>query len=463
MYFTKKLIENIPDEILELIFLNINLKDVLKTCNYYAIKYLFSKRDFNYTTTEQIECLHEVVTSKCKYNDKIRILDYLVHDQKFTVETETKSILDGMLIDITLFNLFKYMVKNYKIDINNKKNSLLHNICSLLIETDLFYKTNSKLDNSIFIYAKYIINLGCDINIKNSDGENVLFRLLHDYLSYIRSSYYNINYDTNEHYRKTIINIVEYFISKGININEPNNYNEYLFIECCKLNSIELCNLFIKNKADINVYDKYGNRGYMYINDSFRSDLNNKEYVKFICSKYNYFIPNNVDDTILHVLSKNDQYNSILDDIIKTKKCDIVIKNIESDTCFNLALKYRSYLCFNVILNYMKDDLNHRLWNSRNKYGYTIFIQSIIMNDIYFIKKLINKVTIKQTTPRFMNALHLSMHNNTSLKLVKLLIEYGINKNDIDANQQTPLDLCYRYKIKEYLISVGCKTFNNHN
>ncbi|KAJ5078748.1 cyclin-dependent kinase inhibitor 2c-related [Anaeramoeba ignava] len=93
-----------------------------------------------------------------------------------------------------------------------------------------------------------------ELNIQDSTNQNSL-----EVIQYLISKGININYKTNRH--KTLLHyacknnsleVIKYLISKGININAKTKRNETILHYACKNNSLEVIEYLISKGIDIN-------------------------------------------------------------------------------------------------------------------------------------------------------------------------------------------------------------------
>jgi hypothetical protein len=180
-----------------------------------------------------------------------------------------------------LIFIIEYIDNKYLNGKMSNNQSLLYYICSRNIkETDLLNITKfitiiihynhdliSEQDESgnnlLFISCKNIllidilINIECDVNHCNNDGNN--------YLHYII-----------ENGKSNVLNkVLMYDVIRQYNMLEKvNNKNETPLLLACKLKKSDMCNILLKNGSNLDVKDIEGNTIYHYIS-LYRLDIGN--------------------------------------------------------------------------------------------------------------------------------------------------------------------------------------------
>lgn len=137
-------------------------------------------------------------------------------------------------------------------------------IMDLLIKMGVPYKKASKGNSNAMIFAsqgvrgrsnkletyQYLENLGISPNITTKDGNTPLHNV----------ALYNKD-----------INVLKYFISKGVNVNQVSKEGKSALINAVSRNSAEVVDFLLKNNADISIKDKHGNNLAFYLLKSFNT------------------------------------------------------------------------------------------------------------------------------------------------------------------------------------------------
>ncbi|WP_417559027.1 ankyrin repeat domain-containing protein [Mesoflavibacter zeaxanthinifaciens] len=157
-------------------------------------------------------------------------------------------------------------VFNYTAEKGNKK------MLEILIHKGLSYKSLNKNGGNAMIFAtkgsrsgynsleffKYLENLGINPNITNNDGVTPLHNL----------AYSNKNVAT-----------INYFINKGIDVNQADGNGNTILINAVASNSLEIIKLFVDKTKNINHVNKEGQSALT------KSIRNNSKIVKFLINK----------------------------------------------------------------------------------------------------------------------------------------------------------------------------------
>lgn len=445
MYFTEMLIDSMPGEILTKIFDQITLSDALIQCNFHAVKYLMdtkyqagvSYQQHYELKDRQFELLEIAIFSRGKENDIINMIDFLINQFNFSMfNSMNDSILytalqkqDPYILKTLLhkFKLIKY------VDRRDSFNSTLGH-----------YLVSQSLVESGFTCLKLLIKAGCNVNAVDDEKESILFMLLRNYTV------------SNDAF---IYEMLKFAINRGVDVNQKNIYEETPFMLASRLNHVGYCKLLHKHGADINIRDRKDNFPYMYIKPKTK---NNAGFSKYILTLYDSYEQNIYGDTLFHVLSESNCFLIEVGHLLVNYNKALAVKNRFANTCLHNIIFNKTYQLFDIIFEYLDNNPTHPVLSERKSDGSTPFLYAISMNEEFIAERLLNSNSINHRNYTYMNALHLAVLYS-SVYIVKILVESGVNKNAIDDNGFTPLGMAYYYTAIEdqqekidYLLKENC-------
>ena len=445
MYFTEVLINRMPGEIIEKIFDQISLSDALTQCNFHAVKYIVDTRyqaGVSYQSNSelkdrQFELLEIAIFSRGKENDIINMIDFLINQRGFSMfNSMNESILytglqkqDPYILK-PLLHKFK-LIKH--VDHKDSFNSTLGH-----------YLVSQSLVESGFTCLKLLIQAGCNVNAVDDEKESILFMLLRNYTV------------SNDPF---IYEMLKFIINYGVDVNQKNIYEETPFMLAARLNHVGYCKLLHKHGAHINICDRNGNFPYMFIKPKTNTTAG---FSKYILTLYGSYEQNIYDDTLFHVLSESNCFSIEVGHLLVSYNKALAVKNRFANTCLHNIIFNKTYQLFDIIFEYLHNNPTHPVLSERNSNGATPFLYAVSMNEEFIAEKLLNSNSIKHRNYTYMNALHLAVLYST-VYIVKILVEAGVNKNAIDGNGFTPLGMAYYYTMIDdqqekidYLLKQNC-------
>ena len=273
----------------------------------------------------------------------------------------------------------------------------------LLIQKGADYKTLSKNGENAFIFAsqgtrnnsnnlstfKYLENLGLNPNIVTDKGITPLHALGK---------------------KNKEINIIKYFIDKGVDVNQADIDGNTAFINASYMNDVEIINFISKYVLNINHINKKGQTALM------KAVKNNSYEVLnlLLKKKSNIFLKDKNHNTLVYYLIES--YNK--------KNPDAFNKKIKRLVAEGLNIDY-----------------------PQSK-GETIWHLAVKRNDLKLLKKIaefsssLNKYNEQGLTP-----IHIAAMKATDVEILKLLIELGADSNLKTDFEETVYDLAYENEL----------------
>ena len=384
--------------------------------------------------------------------------------------------------DESLFDLFKILIEEGNLDINQKNNN-----GDILLNLAIIYNKNLKL-------IKYLIDKTSDINILNSENltplqisikhknlgafillvensltdiniidensDNILNNLINLYVlsdsisdqriyrdmanvlvTKERLNLNNINAEGNLSLHLAIkykdeINLTAKIIQKTKNINERNAYGDSPLDLAVKNINIDFVTLLLDHGASINDKDDRGltalHKLIVYADENLLKGaliLEADILVDFIVKKgADVNIPDNDGNLPLHLALMNNRYISLFEDILE-KTTDINFKNKEDNTPLHLAIIYDR-------INTGEDDIIIILINKGADPN---------------IKNIYGEIP-----------LHLAIKNKYLSERVETLIKYTSNIDAQDASGNTPLHIAIINRNQTYVDLLLDKDCNKY-
>jgi ankyrin repeat protein len=255
---------------------------------------------------------------------------------------------------------------------------------------------------------KLLIKYNANPLIKDNNGYNTLHLSLHydnnKILKYL-IEIVKLNFLTNNHetllqlacvYKN--IEIINLLLQKQIDLNnQENEYGLSIIHQSIALNQPSITDKIIKNGADINLQDFYGNTALMYaINDKLIECI--QVFINY--SHLNYDLTNSYGETALHLIFKDYEtfvdYDNIISALIKNT--DLNIQDNNGNTCLYFIVTNNLVEMYKDILE--QKELNIFIKDINNVSSYDFIkdnqkLINIIINSYYnYLKKNKDKLII---------------------------------------------------------------------
>jgi len=292
---------------------------------------------------------------------------------------------------------------------DNFGNSLLHNYCqigeqrsiiNLLISNQLNINelNNSKKSVCYLSYQKkkfnnfkYLIEIGCDVNIPDKNGStlihlicqnfdiyNLLFILSKNIIKFnFRDNFGNnyLNYSSRGRCQNT--KLIKLLIKNGENPNNENNFGITPLMESCSSGNIPNIKILLKYGANINYINNKGNN----------------------CLYFAY--KNNQIEVIKFLLNNN---------------ADINQKNNKDQNCFHF-ISMNNSTRYPIYITLLKYKIN---FNQIDIFGLTPLHYSI-KNNNYFLTSFLLNIGSKINQPNSKNILEFCLKNNVNKEIIDLI------------------------------------------
>lgn len=363
-----------------------------------------------------------------KLNDYISLKELIINNNNFNVNMHDEQ--NNYLIHYILLNnqyeilelLLKKHVRLDILDVDGR--TILHIPIKFnhidLLELLLKYNTESigisivdikdKIGFTALHYCVILNNFNClqllikynaDPLIKDNNGYNTLQLALHynnnTILKYlmdnVKLTFLSNNHETLLQLAITYknIEIINLLLQKQIDLNnQEDEYGLGAIHQIITVNQPSIADKLIKNGADINLQDFYGNTALMYaISDKLI------EYIQVFInySHLNYNLTNSSGETTLHLIFKNYdnfvEYNNIITTFIKNT--DLNIQDNNGDTCLYFIVQQNLLDTYKDILE--NKELNIFIKDNNNISSYDFIkdkqsLMDIIINSYYNYLKI---------------------------------------------------------------------------
>ena len=296
-------------------------------------------------------------------------------------------------------DLIEQVIQNKSIDINKvneEGNTILHkevvlknnDLAMRLMEEGadptildkngknfLFYAISKGIENEAVLNKA--IELGCDINSKDSNNRNILMQSVQNYLEL----------DSDEKAMKeSHLKMIKKLIKEGIQVDAVDNKKETIFFTAIRSLDEELIELFIKHDS-IHINDQnidgetvlldcvlHGIKASKYINALLKAgaDVNlsdNKGATiieKLIDAILHFYNRKKIDDKLLEKVKNSADYLDVLRLILNSEKADLCKLNSKGQPLFFDPIIYFNYELFKILRNYgininLKDKDGHNI------------------------------------------------------------------------------------------------------
>lgn len=415
-YKTFKLLKNIGSDLYKKYYVN--------DSKYYTLlSYSFKTNNFNYKIVEEI------------LNDK-NFDKYITLESKETYDNiyqmaqlKTKKNIKNYYAKKVVNRLSNLKLKQEKgndfLDLIIQESIINEDIEKLQLIKKQGIKLEEKFENGLYyaienqkINMVYdLIKLGYSINYKNSEENNLLHILL----------------KKNDMNKKLNIDLYNYLIKKGIDINGKNFYNQtplyfYIFTNNYIKNEILLNSIIEKNKAI------FVNRFYA----SFYEDLYNQNNIEYI-------------------LDKNIKIKEQLDSMLKKENLTIILRELIDKKCNDKLIKYFFDFAYKNNIDIKYNDLISKTEISSN---FNLYKNLLLYSDKNFDFK--NYLTLKEQYFYILENFSINTGIEFYLKNYKELNK----KFDLLNNDNSPFNIALLHKKDEYykqLIENGTLVNNDKN
>lgn len=238
----------------------------------------------------------------------------------------------------------------------------------------LFYAISKGIENELVIDKA--IELGCDLNSKDSIGQTVL---MHSVNNYIRASKNNLS--TKESHLK----MIKKLLNEDIEIAAVNNMQESVFFDVIRSLDISLINLFLEyDEIDLN-HKNINNetiltdlclngikteiiiRSLLKLGlDPNIPDVNGSTIIEKLIDVILYFYNRKkIDDSILNRINDSGEYIDVLKLLLKNSKVDLNKLNSKDKPLFFDPILYFNFELFKILKHY-DIDINQKDKNHHN-------------------------------------------------------------------------------------------------
>ena len=458
------------------------------------------KNDHNQTIDDNIN-KNTIFISILLYDDIDRLISTHPSPTK-TIYTDDE-LLDNIIpYDITLLNLscyfasrkcFKYLFLNEPyIDKKTAKYSIIGGNTEII---QILSFNNADFNNLFHVSIKFHRYSLSDWLFANFICENVSLSYCIHFLNFECFLFlYHNNYILNDdfdlkndvellHYSCWLgfIDLVEYFLSQGIDKDSTDEFMETPLFYACKTNQFQIikylisigCNKDIVNKGNENpLHTACSNNDLeivkLLVSNGFSKDIKN-EYrsgntpLFNACNECNlpiiqYLISegcdknlkNNMEETILHIACEKNNFEIIK--YLVSQGCDKEAKDKYGRTPLLIATRVCS---LQVIQNLISQGCDKEARDNDNR---TILFCACVRGDLQIIQYLISIGCDIDTKDKWgRSPLHISCENG-ELPIVQILVNHGCDKESKDNKGRTPLFYACNYghlDVIEYLISAG--------
>lgn len=370
--------------------------------------------------------IHYCLFSKKRFK-AIKFL--LKNEANINVQGEYGDTLLHKAVKKSNLELVEFLINNGAGESINKKNETGHSVLHIACD-------NKPADNNI---VRHLIQCGAYIDIEDRNGYTPLQTLCKNPNSNLES--------------------IQLLVNNGATINKKTKYEGSTPLAlACKYKDLPTIKFLIESSAEVN--------SYCLVNICQRKDINIEMIDYIIKQAINQGYPDIVNSTDEYkktpLICACQNLNSSLD-IIKhliEKGADVNVKSANKNTPLICVLKNK-----NLDLEAIKAIVENSRPEIVNKEGFLydtpLDIAIKYTRDIEIIKYLIHK----EAKPGIYSVCYACQSPDSSLGIVKLLVENGapINKKDADGN--SPLHYAYTKEIIQYLAEkeadINIKNYNS--
>lgn len=306
------------------------------------------------------------------YSNDEYIIHYDTDNDLVTIQNKDNLYLnfDGENIYFENSNITHFTYKNYYLFIDN-----WYLIVNIKNQLKIKYINNEMLTNlnqTYFIY-KDPYNVLFDILDKNPNNDiNVLYEYINHTFYFIVDQYYNNIFLLAAD--KGLIDIIEYYLFLGLNINYSNKYGKTALLYATSENYLDLIKLLLHYKANGDIQDNDGNTPLI-----IASNLNYIDIMELLLSyNVNTNIRNNDDGTALIIASRNNNLEAVK--LLLEHNAKINMQDNNGDTALIISCANNNVDIVNMLLQYsaniyIKNNNYETALNIIYKYGYIKLIE----------------------------------------------------------------------------------------
>ncbi len=353
--------------------------------------------------------------------ENIALYDLLIRHGANVLTDKTPKGANALLLiipNLTNFKMVDYFIsKGLKLNSTDKDGNGVFNyaaqkgnkkMLNMLVHKGVPYKTLNKNGGNAMLFAsrgsrngyntleffKYLENLGVQPNITNKEGKTPLYNLA---------------------YRNKDVATLNYFINKGIDVNQADEKGNTALLNAVSTNSLEAIKLFTSTTKNINHKNKNGQSA---LTKALR---NNSDVVQFIINRnadvsvidkkgnhLGYYLFNNFDT------KKIQEFKNKLA-LLEAKGLNVAKPQKNKNTLYHFAVDKRNLSMLKFIKTY-KIDIN-----AKNHEGFTALQKAVMTaKNATIAKYLITNGADKTVTTDFSETLYDLATENEALKNIDI-------------------------------------------
>lgn len=263
--------------------------------------------------------------------------------------------------------------------------------------------------------------------------------------------------NTPLHYaaKKGHIGIVDFLISKNVDINAKNISNSTPLHEAVRYGHVEVAKLLLQAKADPNSCDSNGNTSlHLVMPEASRSKLFDEllKYGANVNAKDKY------GETPMHIIARIGMSDAVTHKLISSG-ADVNERNKNGQTPLMLAIERNNLTQAKTFI-----ELGANIHDQDNSGSSSLTLA--LDQGLDAVKLIVNKKNITSRDIYGRNALHLASKKNADISIVNYLLNEGCTINVCDKDGNTPLHIAVKNNYKDIgnaLLSAGADIFVVNN
>jgi len=319
---------------------------------------------------------------------------------------------------------------------------------------------------------KLLIDRGANVNAKNNFNVTVLMKALHkgdlQTVKLLTDKGASINNADNSLLASAIFSentdVINFILSKGVNINETNKYGETALMDASKMGYTEIVKLLIEKGANINAVNAENKNALLFAVEAFNNPIlegfngsTQQEYDEFyrqtmdkinaqkfetskilISNGININLTDNNGENVLFYASRNKRGFVFLQYFIIDKKMNATVKNKYNQTPLMVAIQGNNTKAVEILTENISDA------TIKDNYGMTILMYAVKRADLAAVKSLLNKEIIidqknNEGKTALMFAADYPSFKKEQIEIVNMIISKGADVNAKDNDRRTPL------------------------